>query len=76
MIKHYILFIVLIVNTFSVRIPEKTTIEQFLDNLVDSRTYDSRTRTYLKENKQIIIKMNMLINSISGISEINMVSKR
>ena len=76
MIKHYILFIALIVNTFSVRIPEKTTIEQFLDNLVDSRTYDSRTRPYFKENKPIIIKMNMLINSISGISEINMVSKR
>jgi hypothetical protein len=49
------------------------TMEQFLDKLLDTSVYDRRIRPFFKNNKPTVVKMNMNINTISGISEVNMV---
>ena len=76
MIRNYILFIALIINILPIKmqIPNNT-MEQFLDRMLHESVYDRRIRPNFKENKPTIIKMNMNINTISGISEVNMVIK-
>jgi hypothetical protein len=56
------------------QIPNNT-MEQFLDRMLHESVYDRRIRPNFKDNKPTIIKMNMNINTISGISEVNMVIK-
>lgn len=76
MIRNYILFIALIINILPIKmqIPNNT-MEQFLDRMLHESVYDRRIRPNFKDNKPTIIKMNMNINTISGISEVNMVIK-
>ncbi len=76
MIRNYILFITLIINILPIKmqIPNNT-MEQFLDRMLHESVYDRRIRPNFKDNKPTIIKMNMNINTISGISEVNMVIK-
>jgi hypothetical protein len=76
MFKKYIFFVTLITNILPIvtQISSKNTMEKFIDHLLDKSSYDRRIRPFFKENKPTIIKMNMNINSISGISEVNMVT--
>jgi hypothetical protein len=76
MIRNNILFIALIINILPIKmqIPNNT-MEQFLDRMLHESVYDRRIRPNFKDNKPTIIKMNMNINTISGISEVNMVIK-
>ena len=76
MLKKYIVFITLIINVLPIimQTSSKNTMEKFIDHLLDKSSYDRRIRPFFKENKPTIIKMNMNINSISGISEVNMVT--
>ncbi len=76
MFKKYIFFVTLITNILPIvtQISSKNTMEKFIDHLLDKSSYDRRIRPFFKENIPTIIKMNMNINSISGISEVNMVT--
>jgi hypothetical protein len=76
MIRNYILFITLIINILPIKMQiQNNTMEQFLDRMLHESVYDRRIRPNFKDNKPTIIKMNMNINTISGISEVNMVIK-
>ncbi|CAF0844269.1 unnamed protein product [Brachionus calyciflorus] len=51
------------------------TMEQFLDRLLHESVYDRRIRPFYtdsKSSKPVDVEMNMHINTISGISEVNM----
>ena len=50
------------------------TMEQFLDRLLQESIYDRRIRPFIKDGLPVVIKMNMNINTISGINEVNMVT--
>lgn len=50
------------------------TMEQFLDRLLQESIYDRRIRPFIKDSLPVVIKMNMNINTISGINEVNMVT--
>jgi hypothetical protein len=66
MIRQYILYIAVLLNALPIKMD---TIEKLLDN----SSYDRRIRPNFKENTPTIIKISLHINSISGVSEVNMV---
>ena len=77
------LFVLLILTQqifpiYSQLLGDEKTIEQFLDRLLHPKNYDRRIRPFFNSDKSIskpsVIKLNMNINTISQISEVNMVS--
>ena len=66
MIRQYILYIAVLLNALQIQMD---TIEKLLDN----SSYDRRIRPNFNENMPTIIRISLHINSISGVSEVNMV---